>query len=467
MAGSPGSRWPSGARTAGRILLAAPAARGLLLMGLLVAAPVLARAEDEGDAPFPDAERAAAALGSTREARRAAARSCLRTADIPPDRATRVARALARALAVARDTDRPDERRELVELLTRVDDPLALDALLAHLDPEEEPDERVWAAAVDGIATRADDAALARALVTSVADDDAPPLARALRLELLGSLHHPAATLRLLLPRAGETWPEAATRARALAKQPTSQRLEGLVALLGHEALGVRRVAWEGLSRATGWNLPAEHEVWKEAFLHPPQEEAEGRYAKQRPVHVPRYYGIPIPRPGSAVVFCLDVSQSMYGRGIDLARAHLHRTIHDLPATHRFAIAAFHTGVRVFADRLVESHPVQKARALAWLDALDTTAYTNMIEALDWAYGLAGRGPAARDPAETLDAVFLLSDGAPNRGRITDEKRLVEVVRAYAAGDLPLNTIGAGEEVFPLLQAMATAGGGQFVDAFE
>ena len=133
-------------------------------------------------------------------------------------------------------------------------------------------------------------------------------------------------------------------------------------------------MAWEGLSRATGWNLPAEHEVWKEAFLHPPQEEAEGRYAKQRPVHVPRYYGIPIPRPGSAVVFCLDVSQSMYGRGIDLARAHLHRTIHDLPATHRFAIAAFHTGVRVFADRLVESHPVQKARALAWLDALDTTA---------------------------------------------------------------------------------------------
>ena len=41
------------------------------------------------------------------------------------------------------------------------------------------------------------------------------------------------------------------------------------------------------------------------------------------------------------------------------------------------------------------------------------------------------------------------------------------MVRAYAAGDLPLNTIGAGEEVFPLLQAMATAGGGQFVDAFE
>lgn len=439
-----------------------------MLAALLLAVPRAASAEEVGPAAFPDAERAAAALASTNEARRAAARAALRTVDIPADRTTRVARALSRALSVARDTDRPDERLELVDLLTRVDDALALEALLAHLDPEEEPDERIWAAAVDGIARRADDAALARALVTSVADEDAPPLARALRLELLGALHHPAATLRLLLPRAGETWPEAATRARALARQPTPERLEGLVTLLGHEALGVRRVAWEGLSRATGWNLAAEREVWEEAFRTPPEDDAEaGRYAKARPVHVPHYYGIPIPRPGSAVVFCLDVSQSMYGRGIDLARAHLHRTIHDLPASHRFAIAAFHTGVRVFADRLVESHPVQKARALAWLDALDTTAYTNMIEALDWAYGLAGRGPLARDPAETLDAVFLLSDGAPNRGRITDGKRLVEAVRAYAGGDLPLNTIGAGEEVFPLLQGMAAAGGGTFVDAFE
>ena len=94
-----------------------------MLAALLLAAPRAASAEEEGPAAFPDAERAAAALGSTNEARRAAARAALRTLDLPADRTPRVARALSRALAVARDTDRPDERqdRKVLEVLIELE----------------------------------------------------------------------------------------------------------------------------------------------------------------------------------------------------------------------------------------------------------------------------------------------------------------------------------------------------------
>lgn len=387
--------------------------------------------------------------------------------------------ALSAALTAAgAAADRTAERAELVALLAAVPGRAALDGVLLQLDPAREPEVVVWRAIQDALALRSADPATVRRLVDAAVEPDVAPTVRALRLEALGGVAHPAAGLRLLHGRAGETWVEAACRARALAARPSRARLEALVGLLGHEAGAVRRSAWEGLVRVTGLDLPADAAAWAAGLAARDAagagEEAgaegaggEGRYARAVPPHVPHYYGIPIPRPRSAAVFCLDVSQSMYGRGIEQARAHLTNTLHDLPTTHRFAIVAFHTRIETYVDDLVVAHPVHKARAVAWLDGLETTAYTNMIDALEWAYGLAGRGPRARTPAQVLDAVFLLSDGAPNRGRVQDATRLAEVVRALARDDVPLHTIGAGEEVFPLLRALAAAGGGRFVDAFE
>ena len=120
-----------------------------------------------------------------------------------------------------------------------------------------------------------------------------------------------------------------------------------------------------------------------------------------------------------------------------------------------------------WTERLESAHPVQKLRALQFLKKLETISYTNLFDAVETAFGHGGRGKFAQVDASPLDAVFLLSDGAPNRGRFRDEKRVIREIGKLSANEVPVHTIGAGDEVFPLLRAIARATGGTFVDAFE
>ncbi|MFV1958720.1 MAG: VWA domain-containing protein, partial [Planctomycetota bacterium] len=199
-----------------------------------------------------------------------------------------------------------------------------------------------------------------------------------------------------------------------------------------------------------------------------PEPPAGGdRYTLPTPLHVPRYYGVPIDRPSSHVVFCLDVSQSMYGRGIEQARDELERTLLEFPSTYRFDVIAFNERLHPFAGELVPAHPVMKQRVLAWLDRLETISYTNLYDAVEMAFGYAGLGPRPADRPTRLDAIFLLSDGAPNRGRYLREARVVRGIAELSRRRIPVHCVAAGEEVFPLLEANAAATGGRFVDAFE
>jgi hypothetical protein len=166
-------------------------------------------------------------------------------------------------------------------------------------------------------------------------------------------------------------------------------------------------------------------------------------------------------------VFCLDVSQSMYGPGIAEARIELRRALEDLPSSHRFEIVAFNECVMPWAGRLVKAHPVQKHRAIRHLEAIEPTSYTNLYDAVDKAFGYQGGGRWPVEDPEALDAVFLLSDGAPNRGLHRTEDAVVRHVGLLADGKVPVHTIGAGEAVFPLLRAISGATGGRFVDAFR
>ena len=101
------------------------------------------------------------------------------------------------------------------------------------------------------------------------------------------------------------------------------------------------------------------------------------------------------------------------------------------------------------------------------MKTIEPTSYTNLFDAVALAFGHAGRGLRAVKTPEKIDAIFLLSDGAPNRGRFRVAKRVVSHISELSKKEIPVHTIGAGEEVFPLLRAIAEATGGTFVDAFE
>jgi hypothetical protein len=167
------------------------------------------------------------------------------------------------------------------------------------------------------------------------------------------------------------------------------------------------------------------------------------------------------------VVFCLDVSQSMYGPPLDRSRLELQQTLEECTTSHHFDVIAFNENVIPWGGRLVRAHPVQKARCIEWFRSLQPTSYTNLYDSVELAFGYAGRGRRAVEAPERLDAVYLLSDGAPNRGRHLQPDPIVKAIVDLSQGEVPVHTIGAGEAAFDLLKRIAAATKGTFLDAFE
>ncbi len=371
----------------------------------------------------------------------------------------------------------PLERARTLELLVRIPDPDARALWLERLDPAVEPHHVPLLAAARATRQVPEDRDVLRLLLAALRSKRATPARRALLLEALGALDSPVAALLLTRPRAGEHWVEASARALALGRRASPRSIPPLLALLEHEQLAPRIHAWEALVRLTQRGFAAAPKPWKAWWAKqdptrlpakPSPPKAGERYAAPRPVHVPHYYDLPIPRPGSKVVFCIDASQSMYGEGIEQARRELGKTLMDMPSTHSFEIIVFNEKVMPWAGRLVPAHPVLKHTAIERLAEIEPTSYTNLYGAVELAFRYAGRGSRApTEPPVKLDAIFLLSDGAPNRGQYRNHDRVVKHIARMSRRDIPVHTIGAGEEVFPLLQAIADATGGSFVDAFE
>ena len=372
----------------------------------------------------------------------------------------------------------------MMPLLVRIPSEDARLLWLRRLDLREESHEDVLAAATGATRQVPGEGELSRALLRAFRDKRATPARKALLIEALGWMEGPLVELVLRRPAPGEHWVQASARALAYGRRRSVRSIEPLLELLGHAELAPRIHAWEALVALTYRDLPVEQKAWRTWWADQDQTRlperptlkveagaaakvSDRRYAVRTPVHVPHYYGIPIPKTGSRVVFCLDASQSMYGHGIDQARRELCRTLMDLPSTHAFEVIVFNEKVMPWAKRLVRGHPVQKLRAIQYLESIEPTSYTNLYDSVELAFGHAGRGPKAVEGGKPLQAIFLLSDGAPNRGRFRIQKRVVKHIAALSEKTIPVHTIGAGEEVFPLLQAIARETGGTFVDAFE
>jgi len=373
------------------------------------------------------------------------------------------------------------ERAGVARVLLRLpgDGPLELWARL--LDPEREDDDRVYAAAIEAVADRADDAAVARRLLETARDTRASAAARGLALEALGGVVSPAADLLLRNARPGATWVEEACRALGVARRGGVEAVPVLIALLGHEALAVRVHAWEGLVRLTRHDLPPERTAWERWWLGQgrripsapaapaPGAPAPDPYALPARSFVPTYYGIPVRGKawGANVVFCLDVSASMSEHGIEPARKHLRDAVLALTTQDRFDVIGFNENVLPWAGRPVRAHPLQQARAVAWLDAIVPKSFTNLYDAVETAFQYGGRGRRPSDAPIRLDAIFVLSDGAPNRGRYHLPAQLVAGIAALSARTVPVHTVGAGEQVMALLRQIAAATGGSCVEATD
>ncbi|MEY4675427.1 MAG: hypothetical protein RL148_3211 [Planctomycetota bacterium] len=170
------------------------------------------------------------------------------------------------------------------------------------------------------------------------------------------------------------------------------------------------------------------------------------------------YFGIPLVSKRSA--FVIDVSGSMSAKigtdqkrtRLDEAKNQLKRAIESYPADFSCNVVVFHTTIHPVWDRMKPASKENKAELAGRVDKLAPTGGTNIHDALESAF---------RDPE--VDTIYLLTDGAPGAGAITNVEELADEVRRWnRTRQVVIHGISIGENS-RLLQRLSKESGGTYV----
>lgn len=180
--------------------------------------------------------------------------------------------------------------------------------------------------------------------------------------------------------------------------------------------------------------------------------------SRERIVLKPSYYGIPI--HAKRLVFVIDCSSSMldrtyHGTRISEAKRELLAAINALPSDAEFTIIMFNETIRPWRTELIVATDENKAKAHQFVAGLVPAQATNTYEALREAIYL----------DSSLEAVFLLSDGKPNRGTIRVPAMIVQdITERNRFRHLAINTIGisVGGTTLSFMQQLAERNAGEF-----
>jgi hypothetical protein len=171
-----------------------------------------------------------------------------------------------------------------------------------------------------------------------------------------------------------------------------------------------------------------------------------------------------IPSTGQRVVFVLDLSGSMSAAmqspetgtragpptrttRLDVAKQQLLACVDGLAETTYFNVVMFDGDVRIWSDNLVPATAGQRKQLRDDLARLQPSGGTNLWGGLQRAFGLRVSRPAERY-ALPVDEVFLLSDGMPTVGEVTDPHTILDLTaERLRVAPLRLHTIFLGRDV--------------------
>lgn len=368
----------------------------------------------------------------------------------------------------------PAVRGTAARLLARVEGDDAIAALIAAVTNERDAvTERMLPAAFEELTGDAARKALAQA-----AGDAADPRRAALAAEALGFLPKNAGfdDLVSILDFAPH-WAVAAGACLGLGRIVDVRVVPQLLPRLRHPDPAVRCAARESLVRLTGEDFGTDAAKWEawwagaKAGFHFPDKAPEGPTMRHgetadRPMGdgdatFARFFGVELRR--RRVAFLIDFSQSMWGARRAKAESELVAAVKGMPSSNTFAVLLFNEHVWWFKDGPLPARPQEKLDLGLYLAEQVTKSYTNIYDSIEAALGLAGLGPAARDPAPGLDEMVLLSDGFPNRGKVTDPAKILEAVRSLNGGRVIIDAVALGDGPGELLPALAKQNGGKFV----
>ncbi|MHC4958693.1 MAG: HEAT repeat domain-containing protein [Planctomycetota bacterium] len=187
------------------------------------------------------------------------------------------------------------------------------------------------------------------------------------------------------------------------------------------------------------------------------------------------FYGIPT--QSKRMVFVVDISRSMQdqaqarpsapsGRSKDpypgpmgasklaIAKWQLHRAAEGLPKDALLAVVVYSESYAAWNDKLAPATARNKKKLHKFVDALNGNGTTNIADSLDKALELAP------------DTIYLLSDGDPNRGRVSNLKALLdEFLARNVRARTVVHTVGIGEAAgSTFLKELAKGTGGRYVE---
>ena len=145
----------------------------------------------------------------------------------------------------------------------------------------------------------------------------------------------------------------------------------------------------------------------------------------------PTYYGLPM--YGTKIVFIIDASGSMRGERILAAKRELIQAIYDLPDGTEFNVLAFGDHVLPWQRQLLVASKETKPAAQQFVRNLGLASHTASYDALEAAMGF------------EAEAIFFLTDGKPNAGKISQPPQIVNVIsKLNRVKRMTINSIGIG-----------------------
>lgn len=309
--------------------------------------------------------------------------------------------------------------------------------------------------------------------------------------DLLGDLRIEKAVGELVrIAYKDKAWQARSASIQALAKIGDRNAIEPLIRLVGNTEGKVLDDVLAALEEMTGKNFGDNHLAWRDWYKQNVDPEAGTLLDIVRPLppQVTRgrvtYQGVAT--HSLRVLFIFDISDSMNdpaadedfkrdstpdrkaGRRskLDVAREDLIAAIQALDAKSRFSVILYNHEVKPWKRKMMTASNSNKNQALNFVLNSPATGGTNVFDSLELAFNLAGIGARDKNYKSSVDTIFLLSDGAPSAGRITDSNEILEEVdRMNRLRKIRIHTIGLGAlNDGAFLRALAKRNGGKYIE---
>jgi len=238
-----------------------------------------------------------------------------------------------------------------------------------------------------------------------------------------------------------------------------------------------RAVINEALTDLTGFyahaDAPEKWRAWwdsvKDTFVIPQHKKKVNEVSKNGSV-ASSFFGIPV--TGNHVVFVVDVSGSMawpyhaitvpgggtrssprgppsgkFESKMDRARKEIKSALRGMSPDSKFNVVFFSKDVRKWRDKLVWATPKNKDSLYKFVDGIKADGGTMLYDAMQQAMKIKLRKKKSQPYATNVDEIFVLSDGLPTLGTITNTDRIHETVTKWNRGaQVRIHTIYIGTE---------------------